>query len=110
MALSETIFVDKCEVVSVASTHITNGQKAISLQVRTADVVLKDGVELSRSFVRHQVTPGRVLDGSTTITPTDYSSEDPLVKTMAEALFTSDVIEGWRQYVVGIRSDSSSSS
>ena len=65
MALAETIFVDKCEVVSIASTYCAGNQKVITLQIRRADVIEKDGVEIARSFHRHTLAPGTVGIGTT---------------------------------------------
>ena len=48
MALSEETVQDKIEIVGEFK-HI---------QVRTATVIKKDGVEISRSFHRHVVAPG----------------------------------------------------
>ena len=45
MALAETIFVDKTEVVSIATTY--SPYRYSNVQVRTADVVEKDGVEIA---------------------------------------------------------------
>jgi len=50
MALSETTVEDKIEVVDMGG-----GYKAI--QVRTATVISKNDVEISRSFHRHVVMP-----------------------------------------------------
>ena len=47
MALTEKIIVDKIELIE------TN-----SIQVRTATIIEKDGVEISRTFHRHVVAPG----------------------------------------------------
>ena len=80
MALAETIFVDKCEVVSAASTYCSGNEKVITLQIRKADVVEKDGVEIARSFHRHAIVPGTVAAGSTALTLTDISGEDPIVQ------------------------------
>ena len=106
MALAESTFVDKCEVVSIASTYITGNQKAISLQVRKAEVVTKDGVEIARSFHRHVIIPGTVAAGSTALTATDISGEEPIVQTVANAVWTTDAKEAYREYIVGIRSES----
>lgn len=43
------------------------------IQVRTATVVLRDGVEITRMFHRHVVAPGDNLD-----------AEDPRVKALAQ--------------------------
>ena len=106
MALAETIFVDKCEVVSVASTYCAGNQKVITLQVRKADVIEKDGVEIARSFHRHAINAGTVAAGSTVLTPTNISGEEPIVQSIANAVWTADNKEAYRAYLVGIRSES----
>ena len=104
MALAETIFVDKCEVVSVASTYCAGNQKVITIQVRKADVIEKDGVEIARTFHRHAIAPGSVGIG-TTLVPTDISGEEPVVQSVANAVWTADNKEAYRAYLVGIRSE-----
>ena len=104
MALAETSFVDKCEVVSIASTYCAGNQKVITLQVRKADVIEKDGVEIARSFHRHILAPGTVGIG-TTLIPTDSSGEETSVQAVANAVWTADAKEAYRAYLVGIRSE-----
>ena len=106
MALAETIFVDKCEVVSVASTYCAGNEKIITIQVRKADVIEKDGVEIARSFHRHTIVPGTVAAGSTALTPTNISGEEPEVQAVCNAVWTADNKEAYRAYLVGIRSES----
>ena len=106
MALAETIFVDKCEVVSIASTYCAGNEKVITIQVRKADVIEKDNVEIARSFHRHVIIPGTVAAGSTALTATDISGEEAIVQTVANAVWTTDAKEAYREYIVGIRSES----
>ena len=73
MALIEQTTADKIEVVE-------NG----SVQVRTANIVLKDGVELARNFHRHTITPGQ-----------DYSAEDAKVQAICAAVHTQEVIDAY---------------
>ena len=73
MALTEEAVVDHIDVLE-------DGQ----IQVRTATVVKRDGVEISRSFFRHVVAPGD-----------DLNSEDARVKSVGEAVHTSDVVSAW---------------
>jgi hypothetical protein len=54
------------------------------VQVRTATVIEEDGVELSRSFHRHVVSP-----------TDDYSGETDEVKAVCEAVFTAEVVEAY---------------
>ena len=103
MALDETIFVDKTEVVSIATTY--SPYRYSNVQVRTADVVEKDGVEIARSFHRKVLHAGTVGIG-TTLVPTDISGEEPVVQSVANAVWTADAKEAYRAYLVGIRSES----
>jgi hypothetical protein len=73
MALTEQSIADKIEVVE-------NG----SVQVRTANIVLKDGVELARNFHRHTIAPGQ-----------DYSAEDQKVQDICAAVHTAEVIAAY---------------
>ena len=106
MALAETSFVDKCEVVSFASTYCAGNQKVITIQIRKADIIEKDGVEIARSFHRHVIVPGSVAAGSTALTPTNISGEEPIVQSIANVVWTADAKEAYRAYLVGIRSES----
>ena len=105
MALAETSFVDKCEVVSFASTYCAGNEKVITLQIRRADVIEKDGVEIAKTFHRHVIAPGSVGIG-TTLVPTDISGEEPVVQSVANAVWTTDNKEAYRAYLVGIHSES----
>ena len=102
MALAETIFVDKTEVVSIATTY--SPYRYSNVQVRTADVVEKDGVEIARSFHRKVLHAGTVGIG-TTLVPTDISGEEPEVQAVCNAVWTADNKEAYRAYLVGIRSE-----
>ena len=101
-SLTKTIYVDKTEIVSLGSTYTTNNWK--NIQVRTATVIKEDGVELSRSFHRHVLTPGIVSFGSTALTVTDVSGEDAEVQAIFNAIMTDEVKEAYRLHSVGIRS------
>ena len=104
MAITKTIIVDKTEVISVGSTYSSDQWK--NVQVRTATVIKEDGVELTRSFSRHVLTPGTVAAGSTDLTNTDISGEDAGVQSICNAVWTSSVKEAYRLNLVGIRSSS----
>jgi hypothetical protein len=73
MALTEQTIADKIEVVE-------NG----IVQVRTANIVLKDGEELARNFHRHTIAPGQ-----------DYSAEDAKVQAICAAVHTQEVIDAY---------------
>ena len=102
MALAETIFVDKTEGISVATTY--SPYRYSNVQVRTADVVEKDGVEIARSFHRKVLHAGTVGIG-TTLVPTDISGEEPEVQAVCNAVWTDNAKEAYRAYLVGIRSE-----
>jgi hypothetical protein len=53
MALTEETIQDKIEVIGEYK-HV---------QVRTATVIKRDGVEISRSFARHVVAPNDIVTG-----------------------------------------------
>ena len=74
MALTEETVVD-------VVTALEDGQ----LQVRTANVIKRDGVEISRTFSRRVVVPGDNL-----------TNEDPKVKSIGEVLHTDEVIAAYR--------------
>ena len=90
MALSERSENDKIEVV---------GQyKAV--QVRRADIVERDGVEIARTFHRHVLHPGTLGVGVTTLVDTDISGEDADVQAICNAAWTDAVKEAWRVKLV----------
>ena len=55
-----------------------------TLQVRRADIVLKDGVEIGRQFHRHVLTPG-----------SDLTNEVQRVVDVANATWTPEVISAY---------------
>jgi hypothetical protein len=72
MALTKTTINDKIEVLTLAAGHPV-------VQVRTATIIAEDGVEISRTFHRHVVTPDA-----------DLSAEDADVAAIAETVFTDE--------------------
>jgi hypothetical protein len=70
MALTEATLQDKIEIVSEHKF----------IQVRTATVISRDGVEISRSFHRHVVTPSD-----------DISGESAEVQAICAAVHTAEV-------------------
>ena len=80
MALSKEVRCDKYEVIG-RFKHI---------QCRTATIVKEDGVELSRSFHRHVLTPDA-----------DVSGESDEIKGMASALWTDEVKAAWAEHQAG---------
>ena len=78
MALTKTVAVDKIEIVGDYK-HV---------QVRTATIVSEDGVELSRSFRRHVVSP---LD--------DASGETAEVQAICTAMHTQEVRDAYQAHL-----------
>ena len=73
MALTEKQIVDKIEVL-----------ESNQIQVRTANIIEKDGVEISRTFFRHVVNPSN-----------DISGEDAKVQAVANAIWTEEIISAY---------------
>ena len=72
MALTKTTKNDKIEVLQLAAGYPV-------VQVRTATIIAEDGVEISRTFHRHVLTPHA-----------DLSGEDADVAAIASAVFTDE--------------------
>ena len=98
MALTESQENDKIEVVN-----------KWNIQVRTATVIKKDGVELTRSFHRKVLVPGALKGGDgadkDTLVETDLSSQDADVKAIAEAAWTSQVKTDYTAFLVASKSN-----
>ena len=75
MALTEKKIIDKIELI-----------ENNSIQVRTATVIEKDGIEISRTFHRHVVHPSN-----------DISQEDAKVQAVANAIWTEQIIATYLQ-------------
>jgi len=78
MALIEKQIVDLVELVE--SNHI---------QVRTANIIERDGVEVTRTFHRHTLSPGA-----------DVTNENPKVQAIANAVWTEEVIAAYQASLV----------
>lgn len=74
MALTEITKVDQIEIVG-----------EYTIQVRTATIIERDGVEISRTFHRHVLEPGA-----------DISNEDLKVKSIANTIWTDEIIEKYQ--------------
>jgi len=86
MAITETIVDDKIEVVGDYK----------SIQVRTASIIKKNGVELTRSFHRRVldcVSSVKNDDDSWTHTDTDTSKESTEIQGIASVVWTNEVKE-----------------
>ena len=93
MALTETQENDKIEVV-----------KKWNIQVRTATIIKKDGVELTRTFHRKVVVPGE-LDASDNLVDTDISKEDADVQAICNAAWTTQVKADYKAFLIANKSN-----
>ena len=96
MALTETIEYDKIEVIGQYKT----------VQVRKATVIKKDGVELTRTFMRFALDPG-TLDGSNNLidNPLDKEPDGTTaivdeVKAVCNAVWTDDIKTLWKAKLI----------
>jgi hypothetical protein len=81
MALTEETVQDKIEVVGDYKM----------VQVRTATVIKRDGVEISRSFSRHVVAPD--------ISSTDLANESTEVQAICNAVHTQAVKDAYAAHL-----------
>jgi len=89
MAFSERSENDKIEVVGTYKL----------VQVRRADIVEKDGVEIARSFHRHALQCG-TLDESDELVDTDISGEGADVQAVCNAVWTDAVKEAYKAFLI----------
>jgi hypothetical protein len=75
MDLTEKTIIDKIEVL-----------ENNSIQVRTANLIEKDGIEISRTFQRYVVNPGD-----------DITEQDLKVKAVCNAIWTEEIIATYLQ-------------
>ena len=93
MALTERFENDKIEIVGT--------YKAV--QVRKANIIERDGVEISRTFSRHVLHAGDV-DGSNNWVDTDISAEDADVRAICEAVWTDELKQAYKAFLIASRS------
>ena len=87
MALTEETVQDKIEIVSEHKM----------IQIRTATVIKRDDVEISRSFHRHVVAPCAKTDD--TWADTDISGESTEVQAIANAVWTDAIKTAYQQMI-----------
>jgi hypothetical protein len=80
MALSEVTMNDKIEVLHLAGYPV--------IQVRSATIISRDDVEISRNFHRHVLTPDA-----------DLSAEDKDVVAIADAVFTKEAKKAYATHL-----------
>ena len=93
MALTKTQAIDKIEIVT-EYRHI---------QIRTATIIKEDGKELSRSFTRRVLHAG-TLDGSNNLVDTDVSSESAEIQGIANTVWTTDVKNSYKAFLIANKS------
>ena len=88
MAITKTQENDKIEVVN-----------KWNIQIRTASIIKEDGVELTRSFHRHVLTPGK-LDASDNLVDTDISGQDSDVQAICNAAWTTQIKADYKAFLI----------
>ena len=74
MVLIEKQIIDKIEVL-----------ENNSIQIRTATIIEKDGIEIAKTFHRHVLSPGD-----------DITNEDVKVQSIANAIWTDEIIAKYK--------------
>ena len=85
MALTETTEYDKIEIV----------QGGFAIQVRQANIIKKDDVEVARKFHRYVLYSGG-LDSSNNFVDTDISSQPAEVQAVCNAVWTDALKEKYK--------------
>ena len=75
MALIEKQSIDKIEIV-----------ENNSIQIRTATIIEKDGIEIAKTYHRHVISPGD-----------DITNQDAKVQAIANAIWTEEVINNYKE-------------
>ena len=100
MALAETIEYDRIEIVGLYK----------SVQVRKATVIKKDGIELTRSYERFVLQPGKLdeldnlVDNPLDKEPDGVTDIVDEVKTVCNAVWTTTVKDAYKAHLIASRS------
>ena len=89
MALTESTIIDKIEIVSI--------YKAV--QVRKANIIKKDGVEITRTFERYVLDTG-TLDASDNLVDNPLTNIPDEVKDICNVVWTDEIKNAWRDKLV----------
>jgi len=89
MALTESTIIDKIEIVSI--------YKAV--QVRKANIIKKDGVEITRTFERYVLDPG-TLDASDNLVDNPLTNIPDEVKDICNVVWTDEIKNVWRDKLI----------
>ena len=105
MALAETIEYDRIEIVGLYK----------SVQVRKATVIKKDGIEITRSYERFVLQPGKLdeldnlVDNPLDKEPDGVTDIADEVKTVCNAVWTTTVKDAYKAHLIASRSAAPSS-
>tara|TARA_R100001530_G_C4251603_1_gene137986 strand:- start:46 stop:327 length:282 start_codon:yes stop_codon:yes gene_type:complete len=91
MALTESTENDKIEIV-----------RKWNVQIRKATVIKRDGEEISRTFNRRTITPGK-LDASDNLIERDISGEDADVRAICNAVWTQSIKDAYKAHLIAIK-------
>jgi len=91
MALTESTENDKIEIV-----------RKWNVQIRKATVIKRDGEEISRTFNRRTITPGK-LDASDNLIERDISGEDADVRAICNAVWTTSIKDAYKAHLIAIK-------
>jgi len=91
MALTESTENDKIEIV-----------RKWNVQIRKATVIKRDGEEISRTFNRRTITPGK-LDASDNLIERDISGEDADVQAICNAVWTQSIKDAYKAHLIAIK-------
>ena len=86
MALTERTEIGKIEVLPM-------GQ----IQIRTDSIIEKDGVEISRAYHRHAITPD--------VSAGDLAKQDQRVKDIAVVAHTAEVKTAWAEHKANLEAN-----
>ena len=78
MAISEKNIIDVIEIL-----------ENNTIQIRNANIIERDGIEIAKTYHRHVLSPGD-----------DVSKEDLRVQSIANAIWTDDVINAYKASIV----------
>ena len=94
MALTETTVIDKIEIVSQYKV----------VQVRKANIIKKDGVEITRAYERYVLDPG-TLDESNNLVENQLTNIPNDVKDICNLIWTDSIKNAWKDKLINEKLD-----
>ena len=94
MALTETTVIDKIEIVSQYKV----------VQVRKANIIKKDGVEITRAYERYVLDPG-TLDESNNLVENQLTNIPNDVKDICNLIWTDSITNAWKDKLINEKLD-----